>query len=584
MPTWWEERPGLLVEELQALERAGIPFVVDEPAKAAGILRLELQMSIGDEDLDLVAVYPDVYPFTKPEVYAYELSLPRHQNPGQKNLCLLGRATDNWETDRTLADHLTEQLPKLLAATRRPAGTPSPVPEEPQGEPLSDYYRGAPGAMILLDSAMQVPASVDRGTITLRLAKTPVTTLVADAKRGYDGPVVRGVLSEIRADGTAVAAPAPLLAAISDGVELTGRWVRLDPPPPPPPDGDLAEFSRELIERAPHLADTRSAPEYSRSHRLDIVGIVFREELAQDRHGDGWLFFVRAFRGRNTTGLMYLAKAGRAGPGDLLERIPELTGLRTKKVAIIGLGGIGAPIALELARAQIGELRLVDHDRVDPGTAVRWPFGLETAGCDKVSVLVSHIAQNLPYTKVVGMAHRLGGVRLDPAIPSDGAVLDEVLDGADLLIDATAEYLIHYLLSEAALQRGIPFLEAATRNGAWGGVIARVPRGRCWLCYQAQLEDLRARRDPIEPPADPSAFRQPLGCADPTFTGSGFDVAEHALIATRLAAGTLLGGSAEYPSPPWDVAIVGLRTAPGVPSWSTFTLGQHPACPRHRAT
>ncbi len=249
MPTWWEERPGLLAEELEALERAGIPFVVDEAARASGILRLELEMTIRGEHLDLVAVYPDVYPFTKPEVYAHDLALPRHQNPGQKNLCLLGRASENWETDRTLADHLTDQLPKLLDAARRPEGTPSPVPEEPQGEPLTDYYRGTPGAMILLDTAMSVPPEVNRGTLTLRLDRHPVTNLIGDSRRGYDGPVVRGVLARIRADGTVLDAPEPLRAAIVDGVEISGRWVRLDPPPPPPANGDLAAFSRELASR-----------------------------------------------------------------------------------------------------------------------------------------------------------------------------------------------------------------------------------------------------------------------------------------------------------------------------------------------
>ncbi len=580
MPTWWEERPGLLDEELDALRQAGIAVVVDEDAKTAGVLRLDLRMAVDGEDLDLVAIYPDFYPFTKPEVYAFDLDLPRHQNPGQKNLCLLGRSTDAWEIDRTLAAHLTEQLPKLLAAARRPEGTPSPVPEEPQAEPLSDYYRAAPGAVILIDSAMQVPSDVDRGAMRLRIDKRPVSVVVQDAKRGIDAPIVRGVLAQIGAGEAAIRAPEPLVASIPDGIDVAGRWVRLDPPPPPPANGDLLAFQRDLFKRAPWLQDHRAAAAYGK-HRLDIIGIVFREELSRDRFGDGWLFIVRAFRGRAPDGVLYLARAGRAGPGDLLERIPELVGLPGKKVALVGLGGIGAPIALELARAQLGELRVLDHDRVDAGTAVRWPFGLESAGRDKVAVVTDYIARNLPYTKVAGTIGRLGGVRLDPKERSEREVLDELLDGVDLLIDASAEYMIHYLLSEEARKRNLPYLEAATRNGAWGGVIARIPVGGCWLCYESLMEELRAGTPPVVPASDPSPFWQPLGCADPTFTGTGFDVAEYALSATRLAIGTLLEGGA-YPSPPWDVAIVNLRTDDGQPVWSTFPLQRHSACPRHR--
>jgi hypothetical protein len=583
MSTWYEDNPGLLEEEHAALERAGIPFTVDEGWRAAGVLRLELAMTVDGETLDLVAIYPDVFPFTKPEVYAHDLDLPRHQHQGQKNLCLLGRSSDLWETDRTLAQHLTEQLPKLLLAARRPEGTPSPVPEEPQGEPASDYYPAAPGAAVLIDSAMTVPAGADRGQLMLRVDKRPIRVVTRDAKRGIDAPIVRSVLTQIRADGVTIAAPDALINSIGDGADLTARWVRLDPPPPAPSfNGDLSEFQRDLFTRCPWLADHRTAPAYNGKHHLDVIGIVFREELAQDRYGDGWLFVVRAFRGRATDGVTYLARAMRAGPGDLLERIPSLAGMPSKKVALVGLGGVGAPIALELAKAQLGELRLLDHDRVDAGTAVRWPFGLESSGRDKVQVIEEHIAKNLPYTKVSGAIRRLGGVRLDPAAPSDQQVLDDLLAGVDLLIDASAEYLIHYLLSREAAKRGLPYLEVATRNGAWGGIMARIPRDGCWLCYESLVEDLRIRDPSVAPAADPAPFRQPLGCADPTFTGTGFDIGEYALIATRLAIGTLLA-DAGYASPPWDVAIVDLHTDDGRPRWSTFPLERHPRCPIHRA-
>ena len=35
------------------------------------------------------------------------------------------------------------------------------------------------------------------------------------------------------------------------------------------------------------------------------------------------------------------------------------------KVAIVGLGGLGSPLILYLANSGVGNLRIVDHDKVD---------------------------------------------------------------------------------------------------------------------------------------------------------------------------------------------------------------------------
>jgi molybdopterin/thiamine biosynthesis adenylyltransferase len=579
-PAWWEERPGLLDEELGALRDAGIQHEIDEAWKARGILRLDLDVTVAGETLKLFAIYPDLYPYVRPEVYAPDLSLPRHQNPAQGNLCLLGRATENWTTDHTLAGHISDQLPKILRAARRPLNTPSPVPEEQQGEPASDYYTYAPGSMIFIDSAMQISPGIDNGDLELHLDPSLIGSVEVPGRKDLNGPIFRGAIVNVLDERRQVIAAGPktLTASIGNGVRLAGRWVRMDTPPPPPAEEDLSPFVDAFFAQYPWLRDHRRAPIFGK-HRLDVIGILFREELGVDLSADGWLFLVRAFRGKSEHGVVYLARTGRAGPGDLSARIPELQGLRGKTVAIVGAGGIGAPLALELAKAQVGRLRILDHDVVEPGTAVRFPFGLASAGRSKVDVISDWVGANLPYTEVEGMTWRIGGVRQSPDVSSDREVLDRLLDGADLLVDATAEFGIHYLLSEEARIRGIPFLEVATRNGAWGGIVARIPRERCWLCYQSLLGDLRTMDPPVMPAADPAPFRQPLGCADPTFTGAGFDVAEFSLVAARLAASTLLG-ERDYQSTPWDVGVISLRTDDGRPTWNTYRLETHSKCPR----
>jgi molybdopterin/thiamine biosynthesis adenylyltransferase len=54
----------------------------------------------------------------------------------------------------------------------------------------------------------------------------------------------------------------------------------------------------------------------------------------------------------------------RDGESGLGHRVPAVAALRNAKVAVIGLGAIGSPIAIELARNGVGKLHVLDHDVV----------------------------------------------------------------------------------------------------------------------------------------------------------------------------------------------------------------------------
>jgi hypothetical protein len=564
IPPWWERYHGLLEEELEAFEQAGMPAEVDESARAAGLVRLSFTFATGGESIPLVATYPDLFPFVRPEVRAPYLDLDRHQNPFGRNLCLIGRSTANWSAGHQhLADLVRDQLPNLLAAARRPPGTPPPVPEDPQAEPFSDYFEYPAGPVIFIDNDVRAPAGVERGRMTVALEPS-------------EGPGLRGFVAEIGPAKGPVSATLQGLGGLYEKPRrVSARWIRLPRPP-------RARDGAQMLELLANVARDLRSPLWARhgSWNKDVIGITFPEELQPGVVGDGWVFLIRARRGK--VGHTYLCRVGRAGPNDLAERVPELRVLCDKTVLVIGLGGIGAPSALELIRAGIGELRVVDHDIVDPGTTVRWPLGFAFAGEPKVTAFERWAKANWPYTRVVPKWHRVGAVRDDVSQPSDLEVLDELLDGVDLVYDATAEVGIHYLISELAREKGIPYVEASTRNGAWGGIVARIipgPGRPCWVCYAHALEDVEGSLAVM-----PGGLHQPLGCADPTFTGTGFDVTEFALAGVRLAVGTLVRGAvAGYPDPPWDAAVVNLRDATGTmitPTWSPLTIEVHRRCSR----
>jgi molybdopterin/thiamine biosynthesis adenylyltransferase len=277
-------------------------------------------------------------------------------------------------------------------------------------------------------------------------------------------------------------------------------------------------------------------------------------------------------------------RTGRAGPEDFSARVPELVPLRQHVVAIFGLGAIGAPIALELARAGVGSLRLVDWDFVDPATMPRWPLGLEMAGRAKVKAIAETIRKNYPFTTVESFQHRLGVVRhpeLEPESELD--LIERVSNGTSLIIDATAEVGVQHFLSDTAAESGIPYIGIDASPGAWGGRICRIRPQKtkgCWMCYRSRL----LNNNIPSPPEDPRDDIQPAGCGDPTFVGAGFDLVATALLGVRLTVSTLCEGVADgYPPTDWDVAIVSYRNNQGhliSPTLQTFALEPHSECPK----
>ena len=457
----------------------------------------------------------------------------------------------------------TKRLPALLTSARSADRAAVAHLEESQAEPFGDYYAYAPGSMILVDSSWDIPQDVSQGELEI-------------AVRSAGNGCFRGTVRTVRGPDKTVLAESDTAVASSDSEVVRARWVRT-PDPLQAPDGQsLLELVRQ---RWPQIAVPRWKSINGR--QTNIIAIMFPEELRKGVTGDGWVFVVQ--QGRKG-GQVFAARTGRYSRADFGERIPALGPLARKRVALFGLGGIGGPAALEFARAGLGELRVLDHDFVDPGTTVRWPLGLGAAGQLKTSALPAFIEREYPFTTVRRWNRRIGDVVLVPSAQqtTDLDVIAEMIDGVDLIFDATAEPGIHHLLGDYAWTQGIPYITAHGTAGAAGGLVARLDPRRptgCWVCLQKALYE---NKTIDEPPFDEEGHVQPLGCGDPTFTGAGFDMAEIALEAVRIATGTLCAETeGGYPSSAWDVAVLSMRTNDGTrvpPNWKIHSLPPHPDC------
>lgn len=136
---------------------------------------------------------------------------------------------------------------------------------------------------------------------------------------------------------------------------------------------------------------------------------------------------------------------------------------------LIGLGGLGCPAAIALAEAGV-DLRLVDDDVIDLSNLQRQVlFGTPDVGRPKVEVARERLS---------GL-----GVALEPVSARLTAdTCDELLGGADVIVDATDDPRARFLMNDWALEHGVPaVLGGITRyNGLVLGVGVR--GGPCFRC------------------------------------------------------------------------------------------------------
>ncbi|MEA2040721.1 MAG: HesA/MoeB/ThiF family protein [Thermodesulfobacteriota bacterium] len=138
--------------------------------------------------------------------------------------------------------------------------------------------------------------------------------------------------------------------------------------------------------------------------------------------------------------------------------------LKSAKVLIAGVGGLGSPVAINLAAAGVGVIRLVDHDRVDLSNLNRQ---------------VLHWNEDIGRKKVDSALEKLRKLNPDIKIKAIGETIDDsnvsqIVDDSDLIVDAMDNLAARYLLNKCAIEKNIPFFHGAVR-GFEGRVMTVIP-------------------------------------------------------------------------------------------------------------
>jgi tRNA A37 threonylcarbamoyladenosine dehydratase len=135
---------------------------------------------------------------------------------------------------------------------------------------------------------------------------------------------------------------------------------------------------------------------------------------------------------------------------------PGVERLRTARVLLAGLGGVGSYAAEALARAGIGHLTLADHDRVAPSNINRQLVALcSTLGRPKVDVMGERVRDTNPACDLTLLDRFLPAEEM-PALVTMG--FDQVVDAIDSLNSKVA-------LIVACVEAGVPI---ASSMGAGG--------------------------------------------------------------------------------------------------------------------
>lgn len=147
-------------------------------------------------------------------------------------------------------------------------------------------------------------------------------------------------------------------------------------------------------------------------------------------------------------------------------------------VLIVGLGGLGSPVALYLTAAGVGRLILADHDAVDLSNLQRQ---------------IVHTQNRIGEPKVQSAASTLTGINPDVRIECiqqklQGPALVDAVARSTIVVDATDNFEVRFELNQACVSAAVPLVSGAAIR--WEGQVAvfdpRDAESPCYRCLYAE--------------------------------------------------------------------------------------------------
>jgi molybdopterin/thiamine biosynthesis adenylyltransferase/rhodanese-related sulfurtransferase/molybdopterin converting factor small subunit len=146
--------------------------------------------------------------------------------------------------------------------------------------------------------------------------------------------------------------------------------------------------------------------------------------------------------------------------------------LKSAKVALIGTGGLGAPLGMYLAAAGIGRIGLVDFDVVDFTNLQRQVIhGTKDVGRKKLDSAAETMLDINPFVEID---------RFETALSSENAL--QILKDYDIVVDGTDNFPTRYLVNDACVLLGKPNVYGSIFRFEGQATVFAYEGGPCYRC------------------------------------------------------------------------------------------------------
>jgi adenylyltransferase/sulfurtransferase len=151
--------------------------------------------------------------------------------------------------------------------------------------------------------------------------------------------------------------------------------------------------------------------------------------------------------------------------------------LKSTKIVIAGVGGLGCPAALYLTAVGFGEIKLIDNEKVELSNLNRQ---------------ILHWESDIGKFKVDSAAEKLKKINSEVNITIEKSIITEenaaeLIKGFNLVIDALDNFEARFNLNKACIENNIPLIHGAI-EGFEGRLTTIIPKASpCLACIYGKI-------------------------------------------------------------------------------------------------
>jgi molybdopterin/thiamine biosynthesis adenylyltransferase len=153
--------------------------------------------------------------------------------------------------------------------------------------------------------------------------------------------------------------------------------------------------------------------------------------------------------------------------------------LKDAHVCLVGVGGLGSTIAVQLATMGVGHLRIVDRDVVETSNLQRQHiYSMDKVGYPKVEAAAERLRRMNPFIEVEAVPMSI--------TPKNA---EGIIEGMDVVVDGLDRMTPRYVVNRACVKLGTPFVYGAVITHI-GNASTIIPgETACLECFQGNMDD-----------------------------------------------------------------------------------------------